>query len=218
MKSKLLRRSPSSTGSCVRAPHSFPLLTLTCAIVVMGYCIAVVVFCILAGTRGHSAWNSSVKETNFFAPAIAPTGYGAGQPQYKNEYPPQAPQGYGSPPPQGYPQAAPQQHPAYTVRDPPWFLWMASNTSPLGWVYPRLERVLHGLNPSLVTPWFLWHTLYPLVFIRSFHCTINITAPVSLPSYMISMRTIISNSSCIIPIVPFLSCSRLKKLAISVFT
>jgi hypothetical protein len=43
---------------------------------VMGYCITLVVLSIIAGTRGHSVWNSSVKETDFFAP-----GAGTSQPQ-----------------------------------------------------------------------------------------------------------------------------------------
>jgi len=40
----------------------------------MGYCLLLLIFSIIGASRGHKVWTSSVKETNFLAPAPAIVG------------------------------------------------------------------------------------------------------------------------------------------------
>jgi len=43
-------------------------------IILMGYCLLLLIFSIIGASRGHKVWTSSVKETNFLAPAPAIVG------------------------------------------------------------------------------------------------------------------------------------------------
>ncbi|KAJ7590776.1 hypothetical protein C8J56DRAFT_542671 [Mycena floridula] len=103
------------------AVEAFSFLTW---LIVMGYAVVLFIFSIIAASRGHHVWTSTVGETDFRAPR-ANAQYGEkpqqGVPQNQAQYPPQQmtpqpqgyppqgtpPQGYphhGSPQPQGYPQ------------------------------------------------------------------------------------------------------------------
>jgi hypothetical protein len=103
----------------------------------MIYSFILLVFCFIATARGHNIWFSSVRDTNFFAPAIVTQMQAQFLPQSQPFSPALVPQFAGQPmyppysvPQQGIPfQAAPMQQMPFQNSPAP-FMTPQSNGSP----------------------------------------------------------------------------------------
>jgi len=77
-------------GTCHEAPtaeaQAIEAFSFLNWLMLMGYCITLIVLSVIAGNRGHTVWNSSVRETNFIAPGPGVTQSGV----HKTEYSPYA--------------------------------------------------------------------------------------------------------------------------------